>query len=229
MTYIIYRSYACLINIFNSYIFNSFLKRGLFLCDFIFIQFSLRILNKLKTKFFLHDFLLLCGTIYRVKKKLEALTGDLRNRRESTRACFSTLLSISNAIVHIEHKHLSKRVELSLRLLLFEISTQKKFLEIFKYFQFFQYFSFYTSFTSFTFLLLLFLIYLCLFPSYFCNSIFHSFSFSFFVLFLVSFYFFFFIFLFSLLFLHSFYIILYSFFNMETCDKMKRKRKFVEA
>jgi len=31
------RSYACLINIFNSYIFNSFLKRGLFLGVFIFI------------------------------------------------------------------------------------------------------------------------------------------------------------------------------------------------
>jgi len=41
--------------------FNSFLKRGLFLRDFIFIQFFLRILNKLKTKFFLRDFLL-CGT-----------------------------------------------------------------------------------------------------------------------------------------------------------------------
>jgi len=36
---IIYRSYACLINIFNS-----FLKRGLFLRVFTFIQLSLRIL-----------------------------------------------------------------------------------------------------------------------------------------------------------------------------------------
>jgi len=53
MAYIIlYRSYACLINIFNS-----FLKRGLLLRVFIFIQLSLRILFKLKTKFFLRDFL----------------------------------------------------------------------------------------------------------------------------------------------------------------------------
>jgi len=53
MAYIIYRNYARLINIFNSYIFNSFLKHGLFLRVFIFIQLSLRILFKLKTKFFL--------------------------------------------------------------------------------------------------------------------------------------------------------------------------------
>jgi len=63
MAYIIYRSYACLINIFNS-----FLKRDLFLRDFIFIQLSLRIL-KLKTKFFLRDFLL-CGTYLSRKKKI---------------------------------------------------------------------------------------------------------------------------------------------------------------
>jgi len=36
-----YRSYACLINIFNSYIFNSFLKRGLSLRVFIFMHFYL--------------------------------------------------------------------------------------------------------------------------------------------------------------------------------------------
>jgi len=46
MAYIIYRSYACLINIFNTYIFNYFLKRGLFLYVFLFIQLSLRILFK---------------------------------------------------------------------------------------------------------------------------------------------------------------------------------------
>jgi len=69
MAYIIYRSDACLINIFNSYIFSSYLKRGLFLRDFIFIQPSLRILNKLKTKFFLRDFLL-CGTYLSRKKKI---------------------------------------------------------------------------------------------------------------------------------------------------------------
>jgi len=40
---------ACLINIFNSHIFNSFLKRGLFLRVFIFMQLSLCILFKLKT------------------------------------------------------------------------------------------------------------------------------------------------------------------------------------
>jgi len=45
-------------------IFNSFLKRSLFLRIFIFIQLSLRILFKLKTKVFLRDFLL-CR-IYRV-------------------------------------------------------------------------------------------------------------------------------------------------------------------
>jgi len=54
MAYIIYRSYACKINIFNS-----FLKRGLFLRNFIFIQLSLRILNKLKTKFFFTRFLIM--------------------------------------------------------------------------------------------------------------------------------------------------------------------------
>jgi len=36
-------------NIFNSYIFNFFLKRDLFLRVFIFMQLSLRILFKLKT------------------------------------------------------------------------------------------------------------------------------------------------------------------------------------
>jgi len=40
-----YRSYACLINIFNS-----FLKRGLFLRVFMFIQHFLHILFELKTK-----------------------------------------------------------------------------------------------------------------------------------------------------------------------------------
>jgi len=64
MVYIIYRSYACLINIFNS-----FLKRGLFLRIFIFIQLSLHILFKLKTKFFLRDFLLY-GTYLSRKKKI---------------------------------------------------------------------------------------------------------------------------------------------------------------
>jgi len=62
MAYIVYRSYARLVNIFNSF------KCGVFLRVFIFIQLSLCILFKLKTKFFLRDFLL-CGT-YCVKKKL---------------------------------------------------------------------------------------------------------------------------------------------------------------
>jgi len=69
MACIIYRSYASLINTFNSYIFNSFLKRGLLLCVFIFIQISLRILFKLKTKFFLLYFLF-CGTYLSRKKKI---------------------------------------------------------------------------------------------------------------------------------------------------------------
>jgi len=41
------RSYACLINVFHSYIFNSFFICGLFLRVFIFMQFFLRILFKL--------------------------------------------------------------------------------------------------------------------------------------------------------------------------------------
>jgi len=65
-----YRSYVCLINIFNSYIFNSFFKRDLFLRVFIFIQLSLRILFKLKTKSFLRYFLL-CGIYISRKKKIK--------------------------------------------------------------------------------------------------------------------------------------------------------------
>jgi len=63
-----YKSYACLINIFNS-----FLKRGLFLGVFIFIQLSLRILPRTsfekRNSFYALSYY--AEHIYHVKKKLD--------------------------------------------------------------------------------------------------------------------------------------------------------------